>query len=164
MRMGIKAMMDTRRDNDIDDAEAVAADRLSRTVDALGDSPFSAPIVIVCLLATFGLWMLVLASPSTAGWIIDRLVAGSDTDGGSGRGAAWLLLFGLPFGLPFLSVYTIARNRHPDIEEESRIESGMMAGYAYRQRSDKRWRIWLLCGMAGALNCLLLLLFYEMRS
>ena len=157
-------MSATGREDKVNDDEAATADKLSRAVDAIGDSPFSAPIVIICLLATFGLWVLVLVWPSTAGWVIDRLVAAPDRDGTSERGAAWLLLFGLPFGLPFLAIYTIARVRHPDIEEESRIESGIMAGYAYRQRGDKRWRIWVMSGMIGALNCLLLLLIYVMRS
>jgi hypothetical protein len=151
----------TGRDDEVEDDEA-AADKLSTAVDALGDSPFTTPVVILCLLATLGLWVLVLASPSTAGWVIDGLVApdaGSDT----GDAAAWLVLFGLPFGLPFLATYMIARRRYPDIEEESRIESGMMAGYAYRQRGDKRWRIWVMSGMVGALDCLLLSLIYLMR-
>ena len=148
-------------DDKVNDDQASAADKLSRAVDALGDSPFSALIVILCLLATFGLWALVLASPSTAAWVID-LVSAPDADDDSGGSAAWLVLF-VPFGLPFLATYMIARSRHPDIEEESRIESGMMAGYAYRQRGDKRWRIWVISGMVGALNCLVLWLFYLMR-
>lgn len=156
-------MSATGRDDKVNDDQASAADKLSRAVDALGDSPFSAPIVILCLLATFGMWVLVLASPSTAGWVIDWLVAAADADADSGGTASWLVLYGLPFGLPFLATYTIARSWHPDIEEESRIESGMMAGYAYRQRGDKRWRIWMVSGMVGASNCLLLSLIYLMR-
>jgi hypothetical protein len=157
-------MPDPKRNNDIQDVEGAAADRLSRLVDGIGDSPFSAPLVIICLLATVGLWLVVLVFPSTVAWLLDRLLTSSDTDGSSQRGGAWLLIMGLPFILPFIAVYTIARSRHADIEDESRIETGMMAGYAYRQRAEKRWQIWLLSGMAGALNCLLLLLFYKMRT
>lgn len=156
-------MSANRRDDKVNDDQASAADKLSRAVDALGDSPFYAPIVILCLLATFGLWVFVLASPSTTAWVIDGLLAAPDEYGDWGRAAGWLVLFGIPFGLPFLAMYTIARSRHPDIEEESQIESGMMAGYAYRQRGDKRWRIWVVSGMVGALNCLLLWLIYVMR-
>jgi hypothetical protein len=156
-------MSDPGRDDDNNqDVEGEAADRVSRLVDGLGDSPFSTPLVIVCLLATFGLWIFVLGFPSTVAWVLN-LITSSDANGTSQRGAAWFLIMGLPFILPFVAVYSIARSRHPDIEDESRIETGMMAGYAYRQRTDKRWQIWLLSGMAGALNCLLLLLFYKLR-
>ena len=131
-------MPDPGRYDDLEDVEGEAADRVSKLVDGLGDSPFSAPLVIVCLLATFVLWVVVLGFPSTVTWVLNRLITSSDTDGASPRDAGWLLIMGLPFILPFIAVYTIARSRHPDIEDESRIETGMMAGYAYRQRTEKR--------------------------
>ena len=152
----------TERD-DADDERTSTGDSLSRTVDKLGNSPFSALIVVLCLLATVGLWALVLGSPSTTSWVVDGLISPSDTDGDSGGGAALFVLFGIPFGLPFIATYLIARSRHPDIEEESRIETGMMAGYAYRQRGDRRWRIWILSGMVGGLNFLLLFLIHSMN-
>jgi hypothetical protein len=156
-------MPDPGREDDIQDVGGEAADRVSRLVDGLGDSPFSGPLVIVCLLATFALWVVVLGFPSTVTWVLNRLITSSDTDGTSQRGTAWFLIMGLPFILPFIAVYSIARSRHPDIEDESRIETGMMAGYAYRQRTEKRRQVWLLSGMAGALNCILLILFYKAR-
>ena len=148
-----------RRNYDMD-VEAAAADRVSRLVDRFGQSHLLTPVVIICLLGIVGIWSLVLASPSTISWIFDILT--SDTE--SASGIAWLVIFGLPFVLTFMMVYSIARSRHPDIEKESEIESGMMAGYAYRQRSDNRWRIWMMAGMAGALNCLLLFVLYNLRS
>jgi hypothetical protein len=96
-------------------------------------------------------------------WIVDRLTTISGSNESSRGGGGVLLIFALPFILPFIAVYTIARNRHPDIEEESRIATGMMAGYAYRQRTEKRWKIWLLSGMAGGLNCALLVCVYIFR-
>ncbi|MEW6208245.1 MAG: hypothetical protein AB1631_07750 [Acidobacteriota bacterium] len=155
--LGIEDIPDTGTDEDI---EASAADKLLSAVDALGDSrfsEFSVPIVIVCLLAHFGLWVFVLALPSTVSWICNWLV--THFEGNS----ALLLIFGPPFILTFVSVYMVARARHPGIEEESRIESGMMAGFAYRQRVNKRWQIWILSMMAGMLNCLVLLWLYGMR-
>src|SRR6267378_6519656 len=109
-------MPDPGRYDDLEDVEGEAADRVSKLVDGLGDSPFSAPLVIVCLLATFALWVVVLGFPSTVAWVLNRLISSSDTDRASPRDAAWLLIMGLPFILPFIAVYTIARSRHPDIE------------------------------------------------
>ena len=146
-----------------EDVEGETADRMSRLIDGFADSPFSEPLVVICLFANLLLWLLVIASPSTAAWIIDRLTTSNGSDGSSQGGGGLLLIMGLPFMLPFLAVYTIARRRHPDIEDESRIETGMMAGYTYRQRTEKRWKIWILSGMAGALNCILLLLVYVVR-
>jgi hypothetical protein len=150
------------RETEKEPVEGEAADRISKFVDGFADSPFSAPIVLICLLANLLLWLLVLASPSTVAWIVDRLTTSSGSEGNSRGGV--LLIMALPFILPFIAVYSVARNRHPDIEDESSIETGMMAGYAYRQRTDKRWKIWLLSGMTGGLNCVLLLAVYIFRK
>jgi len=154
-------MSGPERESDKEPVEGEAAGRISRVVDGFADSPFSAPIVIICLLANLLLWLLLLASPSTVSSIVDRLTTSSGSDGSSRGGV--LLVLALPFILPFIAVYSVARNRHPDIEDESSIETGMMAGYAYRQRTDRRWKIWLLSGMAGGLNCVLLLAVYIFR-
>jgi hypothetical protein len=156
-------MAEPDREYDNRDIEA-SADNTSRFIDRIGGSYPLTPVLIICLLGLAALWLLVLAAPSTVGTVLDFLLSDSDSSSSSSNGAAWLVIFGLPFGLAFMVVYSIARSRHPDIENESEIKSGMMAGYAYRQKTDKRWRVWVLAGMAGACNWLLLFLFYGLRS
>jgi ABC-type Fe3+-siderophore transport system permease subunit len=66
-------------------------------------------------------------------------------------------LFGLiAFGAPFVTVYSIAHLMSPKLEEGRDIESGIMAGFRYRDREGKRWQILTAAGIAGALNVMLL--------
>lgn len=134
----------------------------SRLLDIAG-SGLSSPTVIICLVGTALIWLLLLASPSTVAWILNRLIDTSSDNDTSRSSQGVLLVLVVPFILPFIAVYSIARARHPDIEDESSIKSGMMSGYNYRTRSDTRWRIWILSGMAAALNCLLLIFVYNIR-
>ena len=67
-------------------------------------------------------------------------------------------LFGLvAFWAPFVTVYSIAHLMAPKLEEGRDVESGMMAGFRYRDREGKRWQIIMIAaGVAGALNVMLL--------
>jgi hypothetical protein len=147
-------------ENDSQREAGVMADGVSKTLDKYTE--LTAPTVMVSLIATALIWIVLIASPSTVAWIVNALTSSNDNNSSKGNYGI-LLLLALPFIFPFLAIYSIARARHPDMEDESTIRSGMMAGYNYRTRSDNRWRIWILAGMTGALNCLLLVVVYNIR-
>jgi hypothetical protein len=144
----------------VEDVEAAVAGKVMRWFGFLDSSEILLPLCFISSMLTFFIWVMLIFFPSTLSSMFAFLLDGSDDNKRPASFFAGILLSFLPFILPFLAVYAIARMKHPDIEEETKIAKGMMAGYAYRSRSDKRWRVWILAGMAGALNLILVILVY----
>ena len=83
-------MQDLARESRNEDGAGETADRISSLVDRYADSPFASPLVAIGLVANLLLWLLVIASPATAVWLVDRLTTGTDSDRSS-RGGGGVL-------------------------------------------------------------------------
>lgn len=68
-----------------------------------------------------------------------------------------VLLMSIPFAPPFTSVFAFSHLVSPPTPE-SGMASGVMASFEYRQRSHRQALTFIVAGMAGALNCLLLII------
>jgi hypothetical protein len=69
-----------------------------------------------------------------------------------------MLVLGIPFGFGLYLTYCIFRLRLPDIEDNTRLDSEVMASFAYQKESTKRWFVWLFSVLGGVVNVLLLIL------
>ena len=68
-----------------------------------------------------------------------------------------VLLMSVPFAPPFISVFALSHLIFPSPAPRE-IASGLMSTFEYRQKSSRQTLIFIVAGMAGAVNCLLLLI------
>jgi hypothetical protein len=130
------------KDDDDRDVEDLGAEAESGLFQLAQRRKWLLLAFVLGLLGTALVWFLVLWLP---GVVSDLL------DSGVGR-----IILGIQFVLPFLSVFALGNLLFPRLEEGREIESGIMSGYNYQQKSDKRWHIFIAAGMCGALNCALM--------
>ncbi len=156
-------MKDSEEFENIPDVEDKVAGKIMRWFGFLDDPEILLPISIISAIGSLLIWLAVFFFPQTISIVLAFLMG--DSNGGEYPMLFFsgILLIALTFILPFLAVYALARRRQPAIEEETKIEKGMMAGYAYRSRSDNRWRGWILAGMAGVLHFMLIMFIYWAR-
>jgi hypothetical protein len=68
-----------------------------------------------------------------------------------------VLLMSIPFAPPFIVVFALSHLLFP-LPTEPLIEPGVMSSFEYGQQSSKQALVLIVAGMAGALNCLLLII------
>ena len=75
----------------------------------------------------------------------------------------WFVPFlgSLAFLPPFLAVYAFGHWLFPKLEEGPEIESGVMSGYAYQEKANKRWQIIMVAAFISALNYFLLSFYWQ---
>ena len=107
------------------------------------------------VIATLAVWIVAMSFP----YAIADVYANGFNSNLPNRFSTLLtvLLFLVPFTPPFLSSYTLANLVFgPSIEPP--MASELMSSYQYRQGSNKRRLIFVIAGMIGGLNCLLMLI------
>jgi hypothetical protein len=72
------------------------------------------------------------------------------------RSDLFKLIFLIPMALGFTLAYAVLMIRQTDLDCENIVEEGVMGHYAYQQRSDRGWLVWLLAGMFGAANTIVM--------
>ena len=106
------------------------------------------PALLIGSVSTVVMWGIVLLFPHAVYRIFTTLFAV--------RGELFKFIFLIPIGLGFTLAYAILMIRHSDLETENVVEEGVMGHYAYQQRSHRAWLLWLIAGMFGAGNTLLM--------
>lgn len=110
------------------------------------------PAFVFGLVATILVWILALAFPQTS----SRLYSGIMNSNLPRYGTLLTILaMAIPFAPPFVTVFALGNMLRPADDQESM--SGVMAGFACGQKANQRWFILMAAGIAGAVNCFLLL-------
>jgi hypothetical protein len=68
-----------------------------------------------------------------------------------------ILLMSIPFAPPFVAVFALSHLMFPS-PAPTEIASGLMSTFEYRHKANRRTLIVIVAGMAGALNCIALLI------
>lgn len=123
--------------------------RLDASLAALSDTRTLKRFLSVIASVNLLLWLFVILFADLARQCIDILA-----DLGNKLTAA---AAGIPFGLGFFIVYCGFRLKFPDVEE-IRLESSLMSGYNYGNKSVRRWRTWVASVLGGVINALFLIL------
>ena len=113
------------------------------------------PAVIFGLIGTAIVWIIALVFPHAMATIYSYGF-NSDLPSRYSR-LLTVLLMSIPFAPPFLSAYALGNLFFPT-STKPEIAVGVMSTFEYRQESNKKWLIFIAAGLAGALNCLLLLI------
>jgi hypothetical protein len=111
--------------------------------------------VVFGLGATILIWVAVLRFPFAAS---DVFFSGFNSNLRSRNISLQTFLVGsIPFVPPFMSAFALAHLLFPS-PPEPEVAFGLMSTFEYRQKSNKRYLIVIAAGMAGALNCLLIII------
>ena|SRR5215203_5558722 len=99
-------------------------------------------------ISTLSMWAWVLLAPHQLYWFFSFLFWL--------RSDLFKLILLIPMALGFTLAYAVLMIRQTDLDRENVVEEGVMGNYAYQQRSDRRWLVWLLAGMFGAGNTIVM--------
>ena len=111
----------------------------------------------VCALGATGLvWILALSFPRTSSRLFSLI---ADTNLPRYGNLLAVLAMLVPFGPPFIAAFALGRMLWPanDVINNTSSSSGVMAGFAYTQQTNRRWLIVVVAGIVGSVNCFLLL-------
>jgi hypothetical protein len=110
---------------------------------------------VLGLIATAIVWITALRFPH----IFSLIYSNGVNSGlpGSFDTLLTIVLMSIPFAPPFVAVFALSHLMFPS-PAPVEIATGLMSTFEYRQKSNRRTLIIIAAGMAGALNCLLLLI------
>ncbi len=116
-------------------------------------------IAVLCsVVATLLIWVLAVTVPETVSWIYSYGV-NSNLPVGAGT-LTTVALMSIPFTPPFVLVFALANLLFPP-SIGPQAPSGLMSSFQYGEQSKKHYLIFVVAGMFGGLNCILLWLGVE---
>jgi len=105
------------------------------------------------LLATALVWIIALSFPRTSSRLFSII---ADSNLPRYGNLLTILAMSIPFGPPFVATFSLGRMLWP-AHEAFESSSEVMSGFTYSQKANQRWIIVVFAGVAGAVNCFLLL-------
>jgi hypothetical protein len=70
----------------------------------------------------------------------------------------FLLLFGVVVAPPFAVAFSIGSIIFRQAYEPDTEETGLMSGYFYRERANRKWKLAIVAGIVGGINFLLMMI------
>ncbi|MBX7172133.1 MAG: hypothetical protein K1X72_14305 [Pyrinomonadaceae bacterium] len=125
------------------------ANNFSKVVDSMTNKQIIWRFLLIGLSVNFLFWLAVLLIPELIykGFHLVNIVSDKLSKG----------LLGIPLMLTTFTVYAIFRLKLPNIEDQ-KLDSELMASYAYQAQSTKRFWVWIISFMVGIINTLLLIM------
>jgi len=102
------------------------------------------------LIVTAFVWITALSFPAAVSEVFSAGLS-------PGINLLAILLWCIPFAPPFVSVFALSHLLFPSPPGRE-LACGLMSTFEYRQKTNRRTIIFIVAGMFGALNCLMLLI------